>query len=302
MCVRGGDLCFGPGTCPPVLPHVLPPPSKAHGCVFFLFFLAFSSVFSLSLPFFPSLSLSLSLFFFFVFLPENQSEERGRVKRESARKAGTNHPACTFVSSACRLSSLPFPKPVRLLAAHSKSHPPLPVTGGLQIPQGQRWRWHRSGTKGISGKAAFACLALSNHHWRPFSRGTGARVGGRALCPSSPTPGVAALSRAVPHLSRATATGDGQAGACHAWVCVRACARVRACLVESQAERRGGTVGSWRGGAGELGGSLSLSLSPCWFRWLLSPCLSPCLFCSVSHGGSQNSALKTHGPSLTGDS
>lgn len=86
-----------------------------------LYFFSSSSLrflpFSLSLPFFPSLS--LSLFFCFVFLPENQSEERGRVKRESARKAGTNHSACTFVSSACRLSSLPFPKAIRLLAAHA---------------------------------------------------------------------------------------------------------------------------------------------------------------------------------------
>lgn len=57
--------------------------------------------------------------------------------------------------------------------------------------------------------------------------------------------------------------------AVHVCVCVRACVRVR--LVESQAERRGGTVGSRRGDAGELGGALSLSL--CWIRWLLSPCL-----------------------------
>lgn len=158
MCVRWRfvlwpwDLPSSPASC--ASPH----PSKAHGwfffpllpCVFFHF---------LSLSPFLSFSLSLSLFFFF-FLPENQSEERGRVKRESARKAGTNHPACTFVSSACRLSSLPLPKSIRLLAALLKSHPPLPVTGGLQILQGQHWWWHRSGTKGISGKVALACLAL----------------------------------------------------------------------------------------------------------------------------------------------
>lgn len=117
-CVQGGDLCFGPGTCPPVLPHVLPPSQQGTWLYFFFFssslrFLPFSLYLSLSFL------LSLSLSVFFVFLPENQSEERGRVKRESARKAGTNQPACTFVSSACRLSSLPLPKSIRLLAAHS---------------------------------------------------------------------------------------------------------------------------------------------------------------------------------------
>lgn len=116
-CVQGGDLCFGPGTCPPVLPHVLPPSQQGTWLYFFfsssLRFLPFSLYLSLSFL------LSLSLSVFFVFLPENQSEERGRVKRESARKAGTNQPACTFVSSACRLSSLPLPKSIRLLAAHS---------------------------------------------------------------------------------------------------------------------------------------------------------------------------------------
>lgn len=116
--VRGGDLCFIPGTCPAVLPYVLPPSQQGTWLYFFSFsslhFLPFSLCLSLSFL----LSLSLSLFFF-VFLPENQSEERGRVKRESARKAGTNHPACTFVSSACRFFSLPLPKPIRLLAAHS---------------------------------------------------------------------------------------------------------------------------------------------------------------------------------------
>uniref|UniRef100_A0A674HBF7 Vascular endothelial growth factor A n=1 Tax=Taeniopygia guttata TaxID=59729 RepID=A0A674HBF7_TAEGU len=91
---------------------------------------------------------------------ENQSEEGGRVKRESARKAGTNHSACTFVSSACRLSSLPLPKPICLLAARSNLTLPSQVTGGLQILQGQRCWWHCSGTKAVSGKVALACLAL----------------------------------------------------------------------------------------------------------------------------------------------
>lgn len=106
------DLLSSPTSC------ASPLPARHMAVFFFLFFLAFSSVFSLSLSLSFLLSLSLSLFFF-VFLPENQSEERGRVKRESARKAGTNHPACTFVSSAYRLSSFPLPKPVCLLAAHS---------------------------------------------------------------------------------------------------------------------------------------------------------------------------------------
>uniref|UniRef100_U3J9G9 Vascular endothelial growth factor A n=1 Tax=Anas platyrhynchos platyrhynchos TaxID=8840 RepID=U3J9G9_ANAPP len=128
--------------------------------------------------------------------------------------------------------------------------------------------------RGVSGKAALACLALSNHP----RRGSGARGGvGELSAPLLPLLGLRLLSPAVPPTcARATATGGGQAGACRAWVCVRACARVPACLVESQAERRGGTVGSWKRGAGEPGGSLSLflflslSLSPCWFWWLLS--------------------------------
>lgn len=109
--LRPWDLPSSPASCASPLP-------ARHMAVFFfspsLHFLPFSLYLSLSF-----LSLSPFLSFFFVFLPENQSEERGRVKRESARKAGTNHPACTFVSSACRLSSLPIPKPIRLLAAHS---------------------------------------------------------------------------------------------------------------------------------------------------------------------------------------
>lgn len=118
-CVQGGDLCFGPGTCPPVLPHVLPPSQQGTWLYFFFSLLPCVFFRFLSISPFLSFSLSLSLSVFFVFLPENQSEERGRVKRESARKAGTNQPACTFVSSACRLSSLPLPKSIRLLAAHS---------------------------------------------------------------------------------------------------------------------------------------------------------------------------------------
>lgn len=85
MCVRDGDLCFGPGTCRPVLPHVLPPPSKAHGCIFFLLFLAFSSVFSLSLPFFPSLSLSFSVFFVLFFFQKIKAR-KGEGSKEKAQE------------------------------------------------------------------------------------------------------------------------------------------------------------------------------------------------------------------------
>lgn len=82
-------------------------------------------------------------------------------------------------------------------------------------------------------------------------------VGGRVPCTSSRLL-VVTLSSAFHHLSRALTamvTGDRQAGICHACVCVCVCActHVRACLVESQVERRGGTVGSQRGGAGEPG-------------------------------------------------
>lgn len=106
------DLLSSPTSCASPLP-------ARHMAVFFFSFSLRFLPFSLSLSPFLSFSLSLSFSVFFVFLPENQSEERGRVKRESARKAGTNHPACTFVSSAYRLSSFPLPKPVCLLAAHS---------------------------------------------------------------------------------------------------------------------------------------------------------------------------------------
>ena len=147
--VRGGVLCFGPGTCSPVLPHVPPPHPARHMAVFFSPLLPCIFFRFLSVSPFLSFSLSLSLFFF-VFLPENQSEERGRVKRESARKAGTNHPACTFVSSAYRLSSLPLPKPPACCLL--KISPPLPVTGGLQVLQGQRWWWHRSGLRVSQGR------------------------------------------------------------------------------------------------------------------------------------------------------
>lgn len=63
VCARWRSMLRS-GTCPPILPHVLSPPSKAHGCVFFfLFFLAFSSVFSLALPLSFLLSLSFSVLF-----------------------------------------------------------------------------------------------------------------------------------------------------------------------------------------------------------------------------------------------
>lgn len=61
------------------------------------------------------------------------------------------------------------------------------------------------------------------------------------------------------------------------------CARVLACLVESQAKRRGGTVGNRRGGAGELGrGALSLLRSLSLLDLVASLSLSLYLFCSAS--------------------
>lgn len=307
MCVRGGDLCFGLGTCPPVLPHVLPPSQQGTWLYFFfpsssLHFLPFSLS---PPPFFPSLSLSFSVFF--VFLPENQSEERGRVKRESARKAGTNHPACTFVSSACRLSSLPFPKPIRLLAAHSSLTLPSQSLVGCRSCRGSTGGGTALALRASQGRwlqLAWRSLIIM---WRSLSQGTRARGGwASALHLFSTPPGCSSCrplspTRLVPSLLRRLATGR-QAPAVHVCVCVRACAPACACLVESQAERRGGMVGSRRRGAGELGwgggGALSISLPPlflCWIWWLLSPCLSPPLSLShslcLSHGASQNSAL-----------
>lgn len=124
-CVCEVEICASaPGLALQSCLMCFPPPSKAHGCIFFLFFLAFSSIFSLSLPLPFLLSLFLwFFFFFFVFLPENQSEERGRVKRESARKAGTNHPAFT-VSLAQRGESTclyKIPRPVNV-PANSQTH------------------------------------------------------------------------------------------------------------------------------------------------------------------------------------
>lgn len=73
---------------------------------------------------------------------------------------------------------------------------------------------------------------------------------------------------------------------------MRACAHVCACLVESQVERRGGTVGSQRGGAEELGvGYLSVVFFFSLFLLDLVACVSLSLSLCFSHGGSQNSAL-----------
>lgn len=151
MCVRGGDLCFGPGIYPPVLPHVLLPSQQGTWLYFFsLLPCVFFRFFSISPFLSPSLSFS---FFFFVFLPENQSEERGRVKRESARKAGTNHSACTFVSSACRLSSLPFPKSICLLAARSNLTLPSQSLVGCRS------------CRGSTGGGTALALRLSQGRW-----------------------------------------------------------------------------------------------------------------------------------------
>lgn len=83
MCVRGGDLCFGLGTCRPVLPHVLPSPSKAHGCIFFpplpcVFF----RFLSLSLSFL----LSLFLCFFVLFFFQKIKARKGEGSKEKAQE------------------------------------------------------------------------------------------------------------------------------------------------------------------------------------------------------------------------
>lgn len=143
--LRPWDLPSSPASCASPLP-------ARHMAVFFfsssLRFLPFSLYLSLSFP----LSLFL-FFFFFVFLPENQSEERGRVKRESARKAGTNHSACTFVSSACRLSSLPFPKSICLLAARSNLTLPSQSLVGCRS------------CRGSTGGGTALALRLSQGRW-----------------------------------------------------------------------------------------------------------------------------------------
>lgn len=87
VCARWRSMLRS-GTCPPILPHVLSPPSKAHGCVFFfLFFLAFSSVFSLALPLSFLLSLSFSVFFFFfLFFFQKIKARKGEGSKEKAQE------------------------------------------------------------------------------------------------------------------------------------------------------------------------------------------------------------------------
>lgn len=165
VCARWRSMLRS-GTCPPILPHVLSPPSKAHGCVFFfLFFLAFSSVFSLALPLSFLLSLSFSVFFFFLFFFQKIKARKGEGSKEKAQERPVQ---TTQLVRLCPLlvDSLPSLSPTSPPACCSlKITPSPPVTGGLQVLQGQCWRWHRSGTKGVSGKVALACSTLSNLHW-----------------------------------------------------------------------------------------------------------------------------------------
>lgn len=77
--LRPWDLPCSPASC------ASPRPSKAHGCIFFLFFLAFSSIFSLSPPFFPSLSLFL-WFFFFLFFFQKIKARKGEGSKEKAQE------------------------------------------------------------------------------------------------------------------------------------------------------------------------------------------------------------------------
>uniref|UniRef100_A0A8C5UGD6 Vascular endothelial growth factor heparin-binding domain-containing protein n=1 Tax=Malurus cyaneus samueli TaxID=2593467 RepID=A0A8C5UGD6_9PASS len=71
------------------------PPSKAHGCIFFLF-LAFSSVFSLSFPFFPSLSFS---FFFFCF--SSRKSKRGKGKGQKRKRKKGRYKPLSFHCEPC---------------------------------------------------------------------------------------------------------------------------------------------------------------------------------------------------------
>lgn len=100
VCARWRSMLRS-GTCPPILPHVLSPPSKAHGCVFFfLFFLAFSSVFSLALPLSFLLSLSFSVFFFFCFSSRKSKRGKGKGQKRK-RKKGRYKPPSLYVCVPC---------------------------------------------------------------------------------------------------------------------------------------------------------------------------------------------------------
>lgn len=126
-------------------------------CVFFCFL-------SCSPSLFPSLSLFLC-FFFFLFFFQKIKARKGEGSKEKAQERPVQ---TTQLVRLCPLlvDSLPSLSPTSPPACCSlKITPSPPVTGGLQVLQGQCWRWHRSGTKGVSGKVALACSTLSNLHW-----------------------------------------------------------------------------------------------------------------------------------------
>lgn len=161
MCVRGGGLCFTPGLALQSCLMCFPLPAR-HMAVFFLSsslrFLLFSLLLSLSL----SCSLSLSLFFFVLFFFQKIKARKGEGSKEKAQERPVQ---TTQLVRLCPLlvDSLPSLSPTNPPACCSlRITPSPPVTGGLQVLQ--CWRWHRSGTKGVSGKVALACSALSNHH------------------------------------------------------------------------------------------------------------------------------------------
>lgn len=84
MCVRGGDLCFGPGIYPPVLPHVLLPSQQG---TWLYFFSLLPCVFFRFLSISPFLSPSLSFsFFFFLFFFQKIKARKGEGSKEKAQE------------------------------------------------------------------------------------------------------------------------------------------------------------------------------------------------------------------------